>query len=127
VQRVEWIQHLHTRRVRTQGIVSAGATIHTYTAWFRPGAVAGPYPLDHRPVWLLPSGDGAQPPKPLGRPALGVSLRRRIKRLSHSVDQVGWRKRFGDTPPASVSLLCVSRDKKDRQQRVDFENTIGKI
>ena len=27
VQRVEWIQHLHIRRFRTQGIVSAGAFI----------------------------------------------------------------------------------------------------
>jgi hypothetical protein len=32
VQRVEWIQHLHMRRFRTQGIVSASATIRTYTA-----------------------------------------------------------------------------------------------
>ena len=37
-QWVEWIQHLHTRRIRVQGIVSAGASIHISTVSFRSAA-----------------------------------------------------------------------------------------
>jgi hypothetical protein len=33
---MEWIQHLHARRIRAQGIVSADASIHISTASFRP-------------------------------------------------------------------------------------------
>ena len=36
VQGVEWIQHLHMRRFRAQGIVSAGSITLTFTASSRP-------------------------------------------------------------------------------------------